>query len=74
MVAGPFRTGTLTFTIRPEDAGSLVTATLRAPVPGALKWSSPILRTVLGQSLARALAQDKDDLESGRYAERRAQR
>lgn len=55
VVAGPLRTGTLTFLIEPRGgAGALVTATLDAPVPMALRWAAPLLRFAFGRSLARA--------------------
>ena len=66
---GPFRGGTLTFDIR--EAGpdtSEVTATLAAPTGGVTGLLAPLLRVVLGRALAKALAEDQRDLESGAYA------
>jgi hypothetical protein len=40
---------------------------LTVPRQGAVKWLGPLYATVVRLSLARALAQDAYDLESGRY-------
>lgn len=72
VVAGPFRGGTLTFDIDASLPGStVVTATLTSPPTRGNRLLGPILRRTLGRSLARALAEDKSDIESGAY-ERRA--
>jgi hypothetical protein len=66
---GAFRAGTLTFDIREAGPGtSEVTATLAAPAGGVTGLLAPLLRVMLGRALAKALGEDKRDLESGAYA------
>jgi hypothetical protein len=68
VVSGAFAGGTMTFDIRPvDDATTTVTATLEAPVGVLTGLAAPVLRAVLGRSLARALDEDRRDLESGAY-------
>lgn len=68
VIAGPFRTGTLTFDIGLCTPGSTsVTATLIAPSTVVTRLAGPFLRRALGRSLASALAEDKVDIESGAY-------
>jgi hypothetical protein len=69
LTAGAFAPGSITFEIVPANAATAVTATLRAPLRAPAAWFAPILRRVLGRSLAKALAEDRRDLESGEYAE-----
>jgi hypothetical protein len=68
VVAGAFAPGSITFEIVPEGDGTSVTATLRAPLRGPVALFSPVLRRALGRSLAKALAEDRRNLESGTYA------
>jgi hypothetical protein len=66
---GAFTGGTLTFDIREAATDtSEVTATLSAPTGGVTGLLAPLLRVVLGRALAKALGEDRRDLESGAYA------
>lgn len=66
---GSFQGGTLTFDIVETGAESAeVTATLTPPRTMATRLLGPVLRRVLGRSLAAALEEDRNDLERGRYA------
>lgn len=67
LTAGAFAPGSITFDIVPDSDATIVTATLRAPLRGLAALFTPILRLMLGRSLARALAEDRRDLESGAY-------
>lgn len=80
ITGGAFSGGSITFEITPiegEGGGgeraTAVTATLRAPVRGIAAWFAPVLRRALGRSLARALGEDRRDLESGKYTGRASQ-
>jgi hypothetical protein len=66
VTAGPFTGGTLTFEITDHGPSTMVRATLRAP-GAASRLAAPVLRATLGRTLARALKEDKVDLESGHY-------
>jgi hypothetical protein len=65
---GLFTGGTLTFSVAEQGSDrSEVTATLTTPRSRLLTVVGPALSQALGRSLARALAEDKSDLESDRY-------
>lgn len=67
LVAGAFAPGSITFDIGPSDSGAVVTATVRSQARGLTARLAPILRRPLSRSLARSLAEDRHDLESGAY-------
>jgi hypothetical protein len=66
---GLFAGGSITFDVDVDVDGptSEVTATLRHEPRGVQRLAAPVLRRMLGRALAAALAEDKADLESGRY-------
>jgi len=69
VTGGSFQGGTLAFDIVETGVESAeVTATLTPPRTMATRLLGPVLRRLLGRSLAAALEEDRDDLESGRYA------
>lgn len=68
LTAGAFAPGSITFEITPGIETTKVTATLRAPLHKPLSWFPSLLRRQLGRSLAKALEEDRRDLESGAYA------
>jgi hypothetical protein len=71
LVSGPFSPGSVTFDIVADgDDGAKVTATLCSTRPGFTQMAAPLLRRSLARALSRALEEDRDDLESGRYASR----
>ncbi len=71
LVSGPFSPGSITFDVVSDgDDGAKVTATLCSTRPGFTQLAAPLLRRSLAPALARALEEDRDDLESGRYASR----
>jgi hypothetical protein len=68
IVAGQFTGGSITFEIATRDeGGSTVEARLSAPISGVMRIAAPILRAQVGKQLAKALAEDKADLEDGAY-------
>ena len=57
--------GTLTFDVRDLSASATeVTATLRTPLTPSIRFIGPILERTLGRSLARALGEDRNDIEA----------
>lgn len=71
VTAGMFEHGTLAFDIKPVGPRTTeVTATLTVPGSPITRIAGPLLRRALGGSLAAALGEDKNDLESGRYTRR----
>ena len=67
IVAGPFRGGSITFDVREDGDGAEVVATVRHDAGPAVRLLAPVVSRVLRRSLATALAEDRVDLESGRY-------
>jgi hypothetical protein len=69
LTAGAFTPGSITFEIEPTAIAdtTVVTATLRAPLRGVTARLAPLLRPALARSLAKALREDRRDLESGAY-------
>ena len=68
VLAGPLTGATLTFDIEAIDADSTrVTATLELGPSTVARWFGALLRRRASRDLARALLEDRDDLESGRY-------
>jgi hypothetical protein len=66
---GKFHGGTIVFVVQAGDTGrSTVEARVAYPVGGPWAMILPILRTTVRRTMARALAEDKADLESGNYA------
>lgn len=66
---GQFEGGTITFDIRPDGAEqSAVEARLKAEVRGLGALAAPLLRRSVRRAFDRALAEDRDDLESGKYS------
>lgn len=71
LTSGPFSPGSITFDIVADGhATTRVTATLRSTRRGLTQWAAPILRRPMARALTRSLEEDRDDLESGRYASR----
>ena len=71
LVSGPFSPGSITFDVVADgDDGAKVTATLCSTRTGFTQMAAPLLRRSLARALSRALEEDRDDLESGRYASR----
>jgi hypothetical protein len=71
LVSGPFSPGSITFDIVADgDDGARVTATLGSTRPGLIQMAAPLLQRSLARALNRALEEDRDDLESGRFASR----
>ncbi len=71
LVSGPQSPGSITFDIVPDGhEGAKVTATLCSTRPGFTQMAAPLLRRSLTRALSRALEEDRNDLESGRYASR----
>ena len=71
IVAGPFTGGSITFAIQDAGEATEVRATVRHDPGPVSRLAAPVLRRVLGRSLAAALEEDRVDLESGRYAAER---
>lgn len=68
VTAGAFRGATLTFDVdESAPASTHVAATLRLPPSLTTRLLGPVLRRAVGRELARALDEDRDDLESGHY-------
>ena len=68
VTAGPLAGGTITFHIQPDGPSrSRVTAIVEAELRGVKVLAAPMLRSQLAKDLRAALAEDKDDLEHGRY-------
>jgi hypothetical protein len=68
LLVGPFSPGTITFDVIAEGPeAARVTATLRSTRRGLTRIAAPVLRHTLTRALAKALAEDKGDLESGAY-------
>ncbi len=69
---GQFTGGTISFVIRPVDGGgetqSAVTARLEGPLRGPQRLLAAVLKRQVSKALARALTEDKADLESGAYS------
>jgi hypothetical protein len=73
LISGPFSPGSITFDIVADsEAGATVTATLSSSRRGLTRFAAPLVRRSLERALARGLEEDRDDLESGRYASKRA--
>ena len=71
LVSGPLSPGAITFDVVSDgDNGASVTATLCSTRPGLTQLAAPLLRRPLRRALIKALQEDRDDLESGRYASR----
>lgn len=71
LISGPFSPGSIKFDIVADgDNGANVTATLCSTRPGLTQLAAPLLRRSLARALTRSLEEDRDDLESGRYASR----
>jgi len=69
LISGLFSPGSITFDIVADgDDGASVTATLCSTRPGFTQLAAPLLRRSLARILTRSLKEDRDDLESGRYA------
>lgn len=67
---GQFEGGTISFDIEPDGAQrSTVNARLDAEVNGLVALAAPLLRRSVERALDRALAEDRNDLESGTYCE-----
>jgi hypothetical protein len=63
--------GSITFDVVADGPdGAEVTATLCSTRPGLTQLAAPLLRRSLARALTRSLQEDRDDLESGRYASR----
>jgi hypothetical protein len=72
LVSGAFSPGSITFDVVADgDDGAKVTATLCSTRRGFTQLAAPLLRRSLARALATGLEEDRDDLESGRYASRR---
>ena len=70
LLEGAFAPGRITFDVVGEAADmTRVTATLSSERGGLTSIAAPILRVVLGRALAQGLREDRDDLESGSYAQ-----
>ena len=68
VVRGQFEGGSISFDVQPNGADrSTVRARLQADVRGLAALVAPVLRHNIGRALDRALAEDREDLESGRY-------
>lgn len=70
VLTGPFSGATIGFDVRtvtPAGDCARVRATLRADLRGIQRLLAPILRRNVAQALAKALAEDKTDLEHGGY-------
>jgi hypothetical protein len=66
---GQFQGGTITFVVEAGGKGhSTVEARVASPMRGLEALMLPVLRSKVRRTLARALAEDKADLESGNYA------
>jgi hypothetical protein len=71
LVAGAFSPGAITFDIEADGPdAAIVTATLSSKRSGLTALAAPLLKRPLTRALAKALDEDRDDLESGRYAAR----
>ena len=70
--SGTLSPGSITFDIAERGPDETeVTATLTSESTSlAARLAAPLLRAGLGRALAQALDEDRDDLESGRYAHR----
>jgi hypothetical protein len=68
VVEGSLAGSTLAFRFAGDGASKEVTATATVDLRGARRLLAPLLARSLRRGLARALAEDKVDLESGRYA------
>lgn len=69
LLSGAFSPGSITFDIVANgDEGATVTATLCSTRRGLTRLAAPLLRRPLVRALTRGLEEDRDDLESGRYA------
>lgn len=68
--SGTLSPGSITFDIAERGPDETeVTATLTSESTSrAARLAAPLLRAGLGRALAQALDEDRDDLESGRYA------
>jgi hypothetical protein len=67
---GQFKGGTITFDIQPDGLDrSNVEARLEAEVNGFGALAAPLLRRSVRRAFDRALAEDRNDLESGTYLE-----
>ncbi len=67
---GQFKGGTITFDIQPDGPDrSHVDARLEAEVKGLGALAAPLLRRSVRRAFDRALAEDRNDLESGAYLE-----
>jgi hypothetical protein len=63
---GQFRGGKISFVVAPVSSGqSTVQATVVSQVSGVESLLLPLLRLIVRRTLARALAEDKADLEGG---------
>lgn len=68
VVRGQFEGGTISFEVQPDGADrSTVLAHLQAEVSGLSAFAAPLLRRSVRGALDRALAEDREDLESGTY-------
>lgn len=68
VVSGQFAGGMIEFTISPQgEAASSVEARVSAVLRAHEIVVAPLLRRTVRRSLARALREDRDDIESGRY-------
>lgn len=71
LTSGALSPGSITFDVVADGAdGAAVTATLCSTRPGLTQLAAPLLRRSLARALTRSLQEDRDDLESGRYASR----
>jgi hypothetical protein len=71
LTSGALSPGSITFDVVADGPdGAEVTATLCSTRPGITQLAAPLLRRSLARALTRSLEEDRDDLESGRYASR----
>ncbi len=68
VIKGPLRGGTITFRVRGEGVGSVVTAIVQGQPRRLERLAGPVLRRVLQRNLARGLDEDRVDIESGHYS------
>jgi len=70
LLEGAFAPGSVTFDIASEgDRATRVTATLCSERGGLTRIVAPLLQRPLSRALAQGLAEDREDLESGNYAD-----
>lgn len=66
-IEGFNRGGNIAFSFESDGPVTLVTVTISLPVPWLLRLLEPLLVRQVRRELAKAAAEDRGDLESGRY-------